>query len=158
MKYKLLMIALALAFHSCQQPEAGQPEPTNNDNEVADPPGADSNPAKARKDGLIGEWKQSFSSMDRNADGELQESEKVPAPYRMGFNYFEFDENGECRRDSDLKLPGTYEVKQESDYQRLYIYNANSMMSETYAYRIYSLSEKELILFHSGVFLIFSRV
>lgn len=150
------LLTLILFLGACSE--------TSNSNQPESPGAAEKSPtgeknsqAPAALPALIGEWEQKFSSMDRNDDGELQESEKVPAEYKMGFNYFEFRENGECFRDSDLKLPGTYEVKAESGEQVLYIHNTQGMMVETYRYSIESLSENELVLSKSGAFLIFTR-
>lgn len=151
---RLLTLALFLAACSETSSSGKAESPGTQDKS---PAAKENSAAAAGIPALIGEWEQKFSSMDKNDDGELAEIEKVAAPYRMGFNYFEFRKNGECFRDSDLRLPGTFEVKQEGGHQQLYIHNANAMMSETYRYRIQSLTEDELILFYSGVFLIFNR-
>jgi hypothetical protein len=150
------LLIMVLLFTGCSDSPASD-QPDSQDSPKNNSPAEQTNTNAPGLAALVGEWEQKFSSMDRNDDGELQDSEKVPAEYKVGFNYFEFRENGECFRDSDLKLPGTYEVKTEGGEQVLYIHNTQGMMSETYRYNIESLSANELVLSESGAFLIFTR-
>lgn len=93
--------------------------------------------------------------MDTNGDARLQPEEKHAAPNRLGFDYFEFHRDGTCRRDSDLKFRGRFEVLEENQTSYLLIHT--DPPGETYRYRLESGSDDELVLYSDGVFLVFNK-
>ena len=115
---------------------------------------ATSNEQQATTD-ILGEWFQNYAVIDQNANAVLDPEDRNGTKSQMGFNYFQFNEDGKCLYDSDMKFKGTYEIIEDNGKRKLHV-TVNGF-GETYKYTIVDPVTDELILFSSGVFMFFKK-
>jgi hypothetical protein len=106
--------------------------------------------------GIVGEWKQEYTSYDRNNNYLLDKEERKPSGTMLGFDYFRFNKDGSCIRDKDIKWKGTYEVVDKGSSKKLVIHTGNG--DGDLKYTIYEPIENELILGVQGAFMVFKRM
>jgi hypothetical protein len=104
---------------------------------------------------ILGEWFQQYAVFDQNQNGVLDPEDRNGTKSTMGFNYFQFNEDGKCLYDSDMKFKGNYEIIDDNGKRKVHI-TVNGF-GETYKYTIMDPVTDELVLFSSGVFMIFKR-
>ena len=151
MKLLLCLISLSL-IASCSN--------TASDKKAEDKkeePTAEKSTGKKDDTGIVGAWTQEFTCFDKNGNLILDPEERVPAEYKNGFNWFRFNDDGTCERDSDLKLKGTYNVEGTGAKRELLITPTSGMGSEVYKYTIQGDIKNELVLSGMGTFMIFKR-
>ncbi len=74
---------------------------------------------------IIGGWKRVGVGDDHNKNGVLDESEnKINESILAGVDYFQFEANGDCIYDKDMKFKGTYEIKMDKKDNAIFIYPA----------------------------------
>jgi len=145
------------AFTACNQSKstseksADKQQPATNDqkDETSTPAttGANSD--------IVGEWPQEYAVFDQNANGKLEPEDRNGTKSNMGFNWFRFNSDGSCQYDSDMKFKGTYEVLGEPGNRKLNV-TVNGF-GETYKYNIIEPVTDELVLYSTGVFMIFKK-
>ena len=114
-----------------------------------------SNQGAATDNSIIGEWFQEYAVIDQNGNAVLDPEDRKGTKSSMGFNYFKFNEDGSCLRDSDVKFKGNYEIIEEHGKRKLNV-TVNGF-GETYKYTIVDPVTTELILYSTGVFMIYNR-
>ena len=107
-------------------------------------------------DGIVGEWLKEMACFDKNGNAQLEFDEKIPANSGLGFDYFRFNSDGSCLRDKDSKFKGSWEIKETGSKKTLFIHAAGG--GETIKYTIKGVTTYELVLYSSGVFLVFKRI
>ncbi len=108
---------------------------------------------QSEQSGIVGEWEQEYTSFDKNGNYLLEPEEKKPSGQRLGFNWFQFNADGSCLRDKELKFTGTYEIQEKNSTKKLVIQGGDNL-----SYTITELTGKELILGANGAFIIFKRI
>jgi hypothetical protein len=94
---------------------------------------------------LVGEWEQTYTVFDKNADDLLNNEERSrPSPNKIGDYYLRFNNDGTCTY-SDMEFEVTYEVKMEKGTRTLFVYGTDPRRL-----RIMSLSKSEMVLMPSG--------
>jgi hypothetical protein len=157
----LLKIGLLLAlFTGCSDSKTGntRSEVTNDVPENQDPKKStktESEKGVPNENSIIGEWSQQYAVLDQNGNAQLDPEDRNGTKSSMGFNYFQFNEDGTCLRDSDAKFRGNYEIVDEQGKRQLKV-TVNGF-GETYTYTIVDPVSSELTLYTSGVFLIYNR-
>lgn len=153
---KIKLIALLLVLIGCNQAKDGQQSP------AADSPPANSSQQETRglnqsnlDNPVLGEWFQQYAVLDQNRNTLLDSNDRNGTKSTMGINYFQFNEDGRCLYDSDMKFKGTYEILDENGKQELNV-TVNGF-GETYKYTIINPVTDELILYSSGAFMIYKR-
>ena len=136
------------------------------DNKKATPPGErkDLNAAPQENTGgektsspsaITGEWYQQSAVLDQNGNGILDPVERNGISTSLGFNYFQFNEDGSCLYDSDMKFKGKYRLLEEKGKTTLQV-TVNGF-GETYSYTLAEPVQSELVLYASGAFMLFKR-
>ena len=113
---------------------------------------SNSSPA-TQNNSIVGEWKQQYTYFDKNSNYKLEAEEKKISDTKLGFNCFQFNADGSCLRDSDLKFKGTYSIQEKNGNKKLLIEGGDNLR-----YTITELTDKELILGSGGAFIVFKRV
>ena len=160
MKKILINILLIVVFTGCadnttvnDQTEAFNGSPENQKSQNDTKPGSGDKPVK--ENSIIGEWHQLYAVFDQNGNAVPDPEDRNGTKSSMGFNYFKFNEDGSCLRDSDAKFRGNYEIVNEQGKRQLQI-TVNGF-GETYRYTIIDPVASELILYSSGVFMIYKK-
>ena len=109
----------------------------------------DSHPG-AQSNAIVGEWKQQYTYFDKNGNYKLEPEEKKPSDTKLGFKWFQFNADGSCIRDSDLKFKSTYSIQEQNGTKKLLIEGGDNLR-----YTITELTDKELILGSGGAFIVF---
>lgn len=103
--------------------------------------------------GIVGEWQQQYTCFDKNGNYQLDTEEKKPSNTQLGFDWFKFNADGSCLRDSDVKFKGTYSIQEKSGTKKLVIEGSDNLR-----YTIIELKDKELILGADGSFIVFKKI
>ena len=149
MKHKICMIFLlnSLLFAYCSSPTIDKDLP--HEESIA----LNSNAESQQENEIIGEWEQVFTCMDKNGNYQLDADEKKPSSTRFGFNWFRFKADGSCLRDKEIKFKGTYQIIKKGEKQKLIIEGGDRLR-----YNIIALTDNELILGDTGIFIVFNRL
>jgi hypothetical protein len=154
MKKIIFLLWTAVLFVSCDS-NNNPKEDTKNETSQSNGQTTNGTEDHAGNSGIVGEWEQTMSCFDKNGNSLLDPEERVPAELGLGFNYFQFNADGTCLRDSDLKLKGSYVLKDQGAKTKLEIHT--EPMVETYTYQVLGALQDELILLASGAFMVFKR-
>lgn len=156
MKSKLYILSLVILVLACKE-KKGDPRspgdgPTAPDNR---PDATTGDPRSNPDNSVLGEWYQQYAVLDQNGNALLETEERNGTRSTMGFNYFQFNKDGACLYDSDMKFKGTYQIIEETGKRKLNI-TVNGF-GETYKHTIIDPVKDELILYSSGAFMIFKK-
>jgi hypothetical protein len=114
--------------------------------------------APLQGESIIGSWRLSLQTVDKNNNGKLDEEERKNG--NTGRHFYQFKTDGTCLIHT-LKLKGHYELKNVGGKQRLYTYidEEGSSTPENKWY-IISVSKTEMILLSQDeyAFWIYKRV
>jgi hypothetical protein len=97
---------------------------------------------------LVGEWVQSYTTKDANANRILDEAErKQPDANEKGFGiaFLQFDKDGKVAIDKRLRHKGHYKIVEQAPRDQLVI-EMESKDLGTYRFLIIAVSDKELVL------------
>lgn len=106
--------------------------------------------ASVSGNGIVGEWEQQFTCVDKNGNYQLEPEEKKASGTPLGFNWFRFNADGTCLKEKDVEIKGTYKIQEKNGIKEL--------VGDDLNYTIIELSGKELILGGEGVFMVYQRI
>jgi len=112
----------------------------------------------SQDDGIIGSWSLVLQAFDDNNNGKLDDDERKKGS--GGRHFYQFNADGTCLIHT-LKLPGSYELKNENGKKRLYTYiNDGGTKTPENKWYVISVSKTELILLSQDkyAFWIYKRV
>lgn len=163
MKWKFITLILIIILIACNQTKDSNKSSTgdqkwsdNNKESTSSNQQTETSGKKSNSDNsIIGEWYQQYAVLDKNGNDLLDPEERNGIKSTMGFNYFQFNDDGRCLYDSDMKFKGTYEIIEENGKKKLNV-TVNGF-GETYKHTITELTADELVLYSSGAFMIFKR-
>lgn len=113
-------------------------------------------PGGSQNKGIAGEWEQQLSCIDKNSNNKLDPEERKPSGMKLGYDWFRFNEGGNCAWDKDMKLEGNYEVIENSGKKKLSIRTAAG--EKVARYTISTVNSDEMILTDNGAFMVFKRI
>ncbi len=153
MKKQLTIVCLYVVMVACDH--SSKPQSTGNQKSVGNREGATTYRQPANSNNILGEWHQHHAVIDQNGNALLDPEDRNGTKSTMGFNYFQFNDDGKCLYDSDVKFKGNYEIIEDNGKRKLNI-TVNGF-GETYKYTIVDPVTDELILYSSGAFMIFKK-
>ena len=140
-----LPVLALVVFFSCSN---------NNGEKLKDQRLAETESATSNNDqqpnGIVGEWDQQYTCFDKNGNYKLDLEEKKVSGTRLGFDWFQFNADGSCLRDKEVKFKSTYEIQNKGNNKELIIHNVHG-------YTIIELTNEELILGADGAFIVFKK-
>jgi hypothetical protein len=161
MKRKWNLLIMVAILTSCSQ--SGNKDQSTTDKTIAKQEGSPKSQPEAGDEKkissdnpIIGEWDQIYAVFDQNGNALLEPEERNGTKSNLGFNYFQFNSDGSCLRDKDVKFEGTWEIVEKDGKRKLHV-TVNGF-GETYKYTIMDPVTNELLLYSSGVFMIFKRI